>query len=221
MDGQITISLSNLVNVIAIILSIVALFITIIGFFASLKFYRDGVKLQGVANDAMTMIKEKTEAIQSQVGGMFDKTLDAALNRSNQMSESFEEINAQMEQTSSSIVDAALKEIGTASKKEKVLPVNCSICGKTIDSIAQTIGGPAKDEFSHFDCAIRTLSENETIQPGQKICYIGNGDFAVIEYNKKNFSGGFSVVKRISYENQEMKNSVKKLVSERKKTARI
>jgi len=119
MDGQITISLSNLINVIAIILSIIALFITIIGFFASLKFYRDGVKLQGIANDAMIMIKEKTEAIQLQVGGMFDKTLDAALNRSNQMSESFEEINTQMEQTSASIVEAALKEIGTASKKEK------------------------------------------------------------------------------------------------------
>ncbi len=106
-------------------------------------------------------------------------------------------------------------------KRQKLPPVNCSICGKAIDSIAQTIGGPAKDEFSHFDCAIRTLSENETIQSDQKICYIGNGDFAIIEYNKKNFSGGFSVVKRISYENQEMKSSVKKLVSDRKKTARV
>lgn len=106
-------------------------------------------------------------------------------------------------------------------KSEKLPPVSCSICGKAIDTIAQTIGGPAKDEFSHFDCAIRTLSENETIQSGQKICYIGNGDFAVIEYNKKNFSGGFSVIKRISYENQEMKSSVKKLVSERKRTARV
>ena len=107
------------------------------------------------------------------------------------------------------------------SKRQKLPPVNCSICGKMIDSIAQTIGGPSKDEFSHFDCAIRSLSENESLLPGQKICYIGNGDFAVIEYNKKNFSGGFSVVKRISYENQEMKSSVKKLVSERKRTARV
>ncbi|NQT57998.1 MAG: hypothetical protein HQ557_03345 [Bacteroidetes bacterium] len=106
-------------------------------------------------------------------------------------------------------------------KRPKQPPVICSVCGKTIDSIAQIIGGPAKEEFSHFDCAIRTLSENESIQPGQKICYIGNGDFAVIEYNKKNFSGGFSVVKRIAYENQEMNNSVKKLVSDRKKTARV
>ncbi|MBC8343720.1 MAG: hypothetical protein H8E61_07040, partial [Bacteroidetes bacterium] len=106
-------------------------------------------------------------------------------------------------------------------KKQKLPSVNCSICGKVIDTIAQTIGGPAKDEFSHFDCAIRTLSENENLKSDQKICYIGNGDFAIIEYNKKNFSGGFSVVKRISYENQEMKTSVKKLVSDRKRTARI
>ena len=106
-------------------------------------------------------------------------------------------------------------------KSPKLPPVNCSICGKTIDSIAQTIGGPAQDEFSHFDCAIRTLSESESLQPSQKVCYIGNGDFAIIEYNKKNFSGGFSVVKRIPYESQEMKSSVKKLVSDRKRTARV
>ena len=106
-------------------------------------------------------------------------------------------------------------------KKNKFPPVTCSVCGKSIDSIAQTIGGPGKDEFSHFDCTLRVLSESETLLPGQKICYIGNGDFAVIEYNKKNFSGGFFVVRRITYENQELKSSVKKLVSERKKTARV
>lgn len=59
-----------------------ALIVTIIGFFASLKFYRDGVQMQARADRVLAKIEERASAIQSQVGGMFDKTLDAALGRS-------------------------------------------------------------------------------------------------------------------------------------------
>ena len=52
-------------------------------------------------NQIMTKIKEESGVIQSQVGGMFDITLDAALNRRNKMFESFVEINPHMEQTNS------------------------------------------------------------------------------------------------------------------------
>lgn len=47
-----TVQLSTISDVLAIILSIVALVITVIGFFASLKFYQDGVVLQ---KSAMTL----------------------------------------------------------------------------------------------------------------------------------------------------------------------
>ena len=65
----------GIIDVLAIILSVVLLVISIVAFFASLKFYRDGVRLQQKANDALTKIEEKTAFIQGQVGGMFDKTL--------------------------------------------------------------------------------------------------------------------------------------------------
>lgn len=71
------------IDIITIVLSLVALAVTVIGFFASLKFYRDGVEMQTRATNALAKIEERAAAIQSQVGGMFDKTLDAALGRSN------------------------------------------------------------------------------------------------------------------------------------------
>src|SRR5882672_12676261 len=65
----------------AITLSVVSLIITVVGFFASLKFYRDGVELQRAANEALTKLEEKIGFIQTQVGGMFDKTLEAAIGK--------------------------------------------------------------------------------------------------------------------------------------------
>lgn len=71
--------LSPLADLLAIVLSLVALLVTIIGFFASIVFYRDGRDLQQMATEALTRISEKSEIIQGQVGGILHKTLDAAL----------------------------------------------------------------------------------------------------------------------------------------------
>jgi len=105
-------------NIIAIILAVVALIVTGIGFFASLRFYREGMNLQSQANDALTKIAEKADSIHSQVGGMFNKTLDAALRRSHQLESDFEGINEQLENTANTIVDSALKQIRTADEDE-------------------------------------------------------------------------------------------------------
>lgn len=56
-----------------------ALAVTAIGFFASLKFYRDAVGMQTKTDHLLVKVEERSLQIQSQVGGMFDKTLTAAL----------------------------------------------------------------------------------------------------------------------------------------------
>lgn len=113
-----TITFSYLVEILAIILSVVALFVTIIGFFASLKFYRDGVKLQNSANEALSILKEKTEAIQKQIGGLFEKTLDAAINNRFNLDQKFDEINRQLEESSKTIINASIKQLGDVSNQE-------------------------------------------------------------------------------------------------------
>jgi hypothetical protein len=102
-----------------IILSVVSTVISVVAFFASLKFYRDGVQLQQRANDALTKIEEKTQFIQIQVGGMFDKTLDAALGKHEVLSVQFEEINEQLEQAKTKLIEESIRQIGTAGEQER------------------------------------------------------------------------------------------------------
>lgn len=103
----------------AIILSVVSLIISVLGFFASLKFYRDGVRLQQAANDALTKLSEKTEFIQTQVGGMFDKTLDAAIGKREILSDQFEELNEQLEKTKAKLIEESIGQIGAAGEEER------------------------------------------------------------------------------------------------------
>lgn len=109
----------NLVEGLAIVLSVVSLVITIVGFFASLKFYRDGVELQNTANRALTKLEEKTDFIQSQVGGMFDKTLDAAIGKREILANQFEELNEQLESTKKKLIEESIGQIGAAGEQER------------------------------------------------------------------------------------------------------
>lgn len=103
----------------AIILSVVSLIISVVAFFASLKFYRDGVQLQQAANDALTQISEKTAFIQTQVGGMFDKTLDAAIGKREILATQFEEVNQQLEKTKAKLIEESIGQIGAAGEQER------------------------------------------------------------------------------------------------------
>lgn len=68
-------------EILSIILAIVAILFSVIGFFASLGFYREGVQLETRAQNILARIEEKVGSIQDQVGGMFVRTLDAAIGR--------------------------------------------------------------------------------------------------------------------------------------------
>lgn len=102
------------------------------------------------------------------------------------------------------------------SNAPKLPPEVCAICGKPIDLISQAIGGPGKEDLSHFDCMLSSLQESERLEENQKVSYIGNGTFAVIEFSGKNQSGSFSVVRRIHSESKESSEHVKKVVDRHK-----
>ena len=89
----------------------------------------------------------------------------------------------------------------------------CCICGKPIDAISQSIGGPEQETFSHFDCVLRKIADDEKILPSQKVSYIGRGVFAVIEMLE---DGKFTIIKRIPYENPETYSFMKKYVENQK-----
>lgn len=65
----------------SLVLSLVALIVTGIGFFASLRFYRDGMETQQAVDRLLAKVESKVENISTQVGGLFETTLKAALAR--------------------------------------------------------------------------------------------------------------------------------------------
>jgi predicted transcriptional regulator len=112
--------MNDLINMLAIVLSIVSLIITVVGFFASLKFYRDGVQLQTTANDALVKIEEKTQSIQTQVGGMFDKTLDAAIGKRHELSAGFEDLEKQLSDAKEALLGEVREQIGEAGEQQQL-----------------------------------------------------------------------------------------------------
>ena len=85
---------------------------------------------------------------------------------------------------------------------------NCRICGEPIDFIAEAIG-ESDGGFSHFDCVISKLKEQENVQEGEYISYTGHGNFAVFT---KDEEGHFVIKTRIPYESKESYDGAKKYV---------
>lgn len=85
-------------------------------------------------------------------------------------------------------------------KSSAVALYTCPVCEEGVKEVGNAIdyqGGPA-----HFDCVLRSLTENENLKQGEKIAYIGSGRFGVI-VNKKNDSGGpFTLLKEIDVEDR-------------------
>jgi len=90
----------------------------------------------------------------------------------------------------------------------------CALCEKPIQAISQAISGPTPGEFSHFDCVLRKIADEENLLPHQKISYIGRGTFAIVD---KDEEGNMVFVKQIVYENPETFNAMKKFVNEHKR----
>lgn len=138
-------------NLLSFILGAVSLIITVLGFFASLKFYRDGVELQKSANDALAKLEEKASALQIQVGGMFEKTLDAAIGNRSIVSDNFEDIQSQLEQLKRSVIDQATQELGVAGQKERdrlseILSKQLSAVKETVETTRRSVAELAPPE---------------------------------------------------------------------------
>ena len=106
--------LVSFIDLVTIALSVVALIVTIIGFFASLKFYREGMKAQTLANKAMVSLSERTAFIQSEINEIKNKTLDAAIT----VSRDYEEIQNKLEEVGTKIVQEARDSIGETRLEE-------------------------------------------------------------------------------------------------------
>jgi hypothetical protein len=81
------------------------------------------------------------------------------------------------------------------------IPVpECPYCGKPIRDLSLALTDRRSGEAVHFDCALGRLTENETLERGETISYIGGGRFGVVRFANPNDSRGFSIKKIFEWE---------------------
>ena len=91
----------------------------------------------------------------------------------------------------------------------EALPVpDCSWCGKPIRDISQAISDKTSGVPIHFECVTERIAENEKLEKGDTITYIGGGRFGIVSFNnaqssQSGGSGAFKIKKIIEWENNE------------------
>jgi hypothetical protein len=70
------------------------------------------------------------------------------------------------------------------------IPVpDCPYCGKPIKDLAAAIADKDSGQAVHFDCIIGRLAENESLEQGDTIAYIGGGRFGVVHFSGRGTRG--------------------------------
>jgi len=89
----------------------------------------------------------------------------------------------------------------------------CAICGKPVELISEAISEP-NGGYSHFDCVISRIKEQEMVTEDETVSYIGHGNFAVF---RKDEEGRYVIRTRVPYESKENYDAMKKFVEGSKK----
>ena len=85
------------------------------------------------------------------------------------------------------------------------LPVlHCIRCGQSISDGHAALADRRSGEPVHFDCVMAELLENETLEKGDFLSYIGGGRFGIVEFNgRKGESKYFTIKKIVEWEDKE------------------
>ncbi len=79
----------------------------------------------------------------------------------------------------------------------------CPRCGKIITDLSAALMDQGGNVPIHFECAMEIVSENETLGEGDKIAYIGQGRFGVLNYPNIRDVRHFTIKKIIEWENRD------------------
>jgi hypothetical protein len=97
-----------------------------------------------------------------------------------------------------------------AQEQRKQIPAPpCPVCQKPIRELASALSYKGTGAPAHFDCVLKELREAHEMTPQEKICYLGGGSFAILQF--KNGGGSrFTIRKKIPYEEKEVPQEWKK-----------
>ncbi len=69
--------------------------------------------------------------------------------------------------------------------------------------IQSAIAFPPSDQPAHFECVIRRIGEDEKISESERVVYLGNGSFGIIEDRTASGESKYVIRKRIQFEEPE------------------
>jgi hypothetical protein len=91
---------------------------------------------------------------------------------------------------------------------------NCPYCGKPVQDISSAISDKNSGEPVHFDCVITRIAENEVLEQGDAVIYIGGGRFGVVHFNNPQNTQDFTIKKILEWEDKENRSEWRKSVSD-------
>jgi hypothetical protein len=90
----------------------------------------------------------------------------------------------------------------------------CPYCGKPIKDLSVALSDKASGEAVHFDCVLVRLRENETLERGDAVTYIGGGRFGVVHFDNPNDTRGFTIKKIFEWEDKENRAEWRKALAD-------
>jgi len=91
---------------------------------------------------------------------------------------------------------------------------DCPWCKKPIKDIAAAFSDKSTGVPVHFDCVIARISEIETLETNDKVCYIGGGRFGVVHYSSPQDARSFCIKSIYEWENKEDRKDWRSSISE-------
>ena len=76
----------------------------------------------------------------------------------------------------------------------------CPLCQKPVRDLYSAITHQSSNKPAHFDCILKMLREINELAGNEKICYLGNGSFGIIQFRNTAGKLRFFIRKRLNYE---------------------
>jgi hypothetical protein len=97
------------------------------------------------------------------------------------------------------------------------LPVlECIRCGKTITDLHSALKDRKTGAAAHFDCVMAEVLEQETLEEGDTLSYIGGGRFGIVRFNRSGGKGTscFTIKKIVEWEDKDNRADWRGLVAD-------
>ena len=90
----------------------------------------------------------------------------------------------------------------------------CPKCGQPVNDLTSAIPDKTTGNPMHFDCALEIVGEHENLGSGDKIVYIGQGRFGVVNFANPRDLKHFTIKKVIEWEEKDSRSPWRDRLSE-------